>query len=44
MESREPALPSRRRDPAWIWYGAVVVVAAVGAIAQLTGLLDLLGP
>ncbi|MGD9696793.1 MAG: hypothetical protein AB7V42_14175 [Thermoleophilia bacterium] len=40
----EGPAPSRRRDPAWVWYAVAAGVLLVLVILDATGLFDTLGP
>ena len=35
---------TRRRDPAWLWYGLAVAALVVVAVLDATGVLDRIGP
>ena len=36
--------PTRRRDPAWLWYALAVAALLTVLILDTTGVLDQLGP
>ena len=36
--------PTRRRDPAWLWYALAVAALVAVPILDATGVLDRLGP
>ena len=40
----EPPPPTRRRDPAWVWYALAVTALLAVLIFEVTGVLDRLGP
>ena len=37
-------LPTRRRDPAWVWYALAAAGLAVLAVLEAVGFLDRFGP